>query len=125
MRVIKFRTYDTVKKQYRVGAGFLLDVQSGKLYEGIDVEDGIESNHVILEQFTGLLDSKGKEIYEGDIVTRPADRRKGIVEYVIGPSVFNCGFAVRPENEKGHYALWGDSQTVIGNIHEEAADVQP
>jgi len=59
MREIKFRAWDI---KYKRWADDSLTFAIGRLSESA------EEKGYILEQFTSLLDSNGKEIYEGDIV---------------------------------------------------------
>ncbi len=73
MREIKFRAWDNdIKKMYPVST---LD-SDGKLtftHHALpeDTQAGTDCRHLInyeLMQFTGLHDSKGKEIWEGDLI---------------------------------------------------------
>lgn len=106
MRELKFRAYDSatgkVSEPFDVKESwgdYLID------FEDYSTDGALDS--IIWEQFTGLLDRNGKEIYEGDIVktcsigTWAVEGRRG------------CFFV-------GKYALYGynDYGEVIGNIHE-------
>lgn len=54
MRTIKFRVWDNHDKQ-------MLEDQEAKYW----LSQGIQAEYM---QFTGLLDKKGREIYEGDVL---------------------------------------------------------
>ena len=64
-------------------------------------------------QFTGLVDSTGKEIYEDDIIA-PKDGRIGLVEFHNGSFVVNYG----NDNRQALYDVQGWNVTILGNRFE-------
>ena len=117
MRDLKFRAWIKNYNCYADVLGFEQDrlfvqFQSGeraqhRLY--VPIED------CVLEQYTGLKDKNGKEIYENDIVSVRNKNRKneydiGVVEF--GKAAFRCPFLL------GKYH--SGQVEVIGNVHENA-----
>ena len=107
-REIKFRAWDTVNNRWfrteLEWKGF--SIFGELMYSGLPNMDMLP--HIELQQFTGLKDKNGKEVYEGDIVTLQQSYVKPIAVY------WN-------EEMTGYYPLLserGHNLEVIGNIHE-------
>ena len=104
MREIKFRAWNDIDK-------IMVDLQKITPFatelKGLFIpEAGVKEGHLIIEQFTGLQDKNGKEVFEGDRVR---------VNAVIGIVEFKDGcFDVL---EKWIGCFKGDIE-IIGNIHE-------
>lgn len=78
-------------------------------------------------QFTGIKDTSGKEVFEGDIIVlvnkeewenRDADHMQGT--YEVYYHVYEQGFLGRNQERLSATLAWGGtkSRTVIGNIHD-------
>ena len=98
MRPIKFRIFNKKIKSY-------IDIHSSAIM--IDELNNLNDN-LIVEQFTGIHDKNGIEIYEGDIVTDGVGKYKIIYDLKLAGYQPYCIFRDDPEN----YC------EVIGNIYE-------
>ena len=106
MREIKFRLWCENKKEWETDTWVLWS--NGLIYD-IKLKKSMNRKTHILEEYTGLHDKNGKEIYEGDICT------------------FYDGEIVEVLFEKGKFILNGKEISlmwnpnfaeVIGNIHQ-------
>jgi hypothetical protein len=79
----------------------------------ITVKDAEETS----QEFTGLHDKNGKEIYGGDIVeSLCGGKERYVVKYAIDASNVHKGFVL---HRKGYlHGYWDADQEIIGNIHE-------
>jgi hypothetical protein len=119
MRELKFRAWDDNNKVFveRFGidnngnvcftVGGLSYTPEGKLFH--------DDTKMIVEQFTGLHDKNGKEIYEGDIITLGEENKAWPVVWDNERGAFCAiinNIAIRM-----HVDFW-KSGKIIGNIHE-------
>ena len=126
MREIKFRAWD--------GEKYIYSDQTNASYFGDCVLDyctkqwiqtgGYGDNCFILEQFTGLHDKNGKEIYEGDVlkVIYPAkgEEKEFLTNHVVLCHPEGMGFFIQhlrsPIRASINIAM--KNSVIIGNIHE-------
>ncbi|WP_228934703.1 YopX family protein [Leuconostoc pseudomesenteroides] len=106
MRDIKFRAWDKELKEYVDINNTAIDPTNGDVvevggYELLDV-----NYFAVLEQYTGLNDKNGVEIYENDIL-KSAGGNIEVVIYIDGRFEPVC---------------WYDEKTyeVVGNVHQNA-----
>lgn len=126
MRELKFRAWHKIFKNYAHIKRIWLDGDGDghdEIFAVSDAERTYSGHEVVLEQYTGLKDKHGKEIYEGDIVRIDSmdEIRVGYVELVADQYCIVCG-----EDEEGnkivaefyYYSKPEENCKVIGNIHE-------
>jgi uncharacterized phage protein (TIGR01671 family) len=131
-RILKFRAWN------REGKRYVTDKESRYLFLGINKGDGVFESvsdyetsfdcteDYIVEQFTGLRDKEGREIYENDVVKfsvferfREMESEKiKVVKWVDGIPGGWSPFHLHTVVEDGFYNYEIESPQVIGNIHE-------
>jgi uncharacterized phage protein (TIGR01671 family) len=135
MRKIKIRAWDKELETYLnpeyfyitgEGRGFTCEHLKG-MYS--DRYEYMGADRFILEQFTGLLDKNGKEIYEGDIVEFQAkdgsdwtmpfeigfkDGRFAVVNIAPAKSLFKAMKDYCFSDE-----VFGSNMKIIGHIHKK------
>jgi len=127
-RELKFRAWDNLKKEWLMGyqygnRGFSLIGElmacsewQAVLCDMVRGDFGEHGEHLIVQQFTGLKDKNGKEVYEGDIILgfMSSDGFKHVapVEWT--------GFGWSAVSRQGNnMIIWLESDfEVIGNINE-------
>ena len=109
MRTIKFRVWDN---------------ELGFMYAGTTLEEMLQDppkwrDYYVWEQFTGLYDKNGVEIYEGDkLLMKDEIGNSGVVTvgFEYGGFIVFRGLAWR---QIGDYDVEKNTIEVIGNIHVE------
>ena len=106
MRQIKFRVWDKELEKWASVRNLILDRLEDEKYYGFPF---VDNERFIFQQFTGLQDENGKDIYEGDYLS---GRETPILVEYYAPSFI---FRYRIRNE--YYIVgWADFEgEIIGN----------
>ena len=115
MRTLRYRAYIRPLKRYAEKYETILYHHQCNMEPtwtvNISPEEYYGDEELVIEQFTGLSDRNGKEIYEGDIVEY-GNKNIEAVRFEQG------GFYPFAEGYNDFGCPYGEDVKVIGNIHE-------
>ena len=118
MRELKFRAWSEEHGRY---CDFVTLDRDGQWLGWLEIwienrKSFLTTTDIIIEQYTGIKDKNGRNIYEGDIVSKHNSDTKGVVK-----QVKDGQWAIYWDNvPDGYYVLFKYSNLceVVGNIHE-------
>lgn len=135
MREVKFRAWD--KEHYKMHQVEEIDFigEELKLCDAYDIEEYMHWSFLELMQYTGLKDTNGKEIYEGDIIRSryPAYNDEPERDYIYYVGFEMGGYYLKTKGSSFSHGLgyeitkaMNPKIEVIGNIYEnpELMEVQ-
>jgi len=118
MRIIKFRAWDNVHKQFDSTVAANLLMQMHEESEDLDEEYGIR---FFLSEFTGFQDRNGNDIYEDDIIAvwNEGNIKTDIVRLICFNEYYHNFSAATPYGDMAQVTQGNTWQMeVIGNTYE-------